>query len=169
MHEYANHYHQHDTAGVLKYFLRSVRFFKTGGVRLSKCFQLICFPVWQLVCLPVWLTVSGSPVVCLHLSPLISGWWCPALRVSPNSCLPIWWCLFFGCLSSPVSLHIWLVVPGSPDVSQFMPPNLAVWLAVFGSPLCLSSFFSFHLCRSLAGDVGICFPARLLAKGNLRV
>ena len=95
-----------------------------------------------------------------HLSPSV------ATRLSPSLVDRV---RLSGCLSLLVSLHIWLVVSGSPDVSQFMSPNLAVWLAVFGSPLCLSSLFSLHLCPSLAGDVGICFPARLLAKGNLRV
>ena len=58
--------------------------------------------------------VSGSPDVsnsCVSPSikqPIVSQfrWWCPALRVSPNNCLPVW-----------------LVVSGSPDVSNsFVTP-----------------------------------------------
>ena len=53
-----------------------------GGVRLSGCLQFIC--------LPLWLVVSGSPdvsnsFVCPYSNSFVpqSGWWCPALRMSP--------------------------------------------------------------------------------------
>ena len=56
-----------------------------GGVRLS-----ICSPLQQFLCLPVWLVVSGSTYVSnSFVSPYSnsfvsqSGWWCPALRMSP--------------------------------------------------------------------------------------
>ena len=61
-----------------------------GGVRLSGCLQFICLRLKQFICLPVWLVVSGSPDVSnSFVSPYSnsfvsqSGWWCPALRMSP--------------------------------------------------------------------------------------
>ena len=67
-----------------------------GGVRLSGCLQFICLPVQQFICLPVWLVVSGS----LHVSNSFvspysnsfvsqSGWWCPALCMSPIHLSPL--------------------------------------------------------------------------------
>ena len=121
----------------------------------------------------------------IHLSPLIaihfsqSGWWCPALRMSPISSYSNsfvsqsgWWCpalpmspihlpplkaihlspslaggvrlsgcLQFICLRLKqfICLPVWLVVSGSPDVSNsFVSPYsnsfLSVWLVVSGSP-----------------------------------
>ena len=67
-----------------------------GGVRLSGCLQFICLPLWQFICLPVWLVVSGSPDVSnSFVSPYSnsfvsqSGWWCPALRMSPIHLSPL--------------------------------------------------------------------------------
>ena len=67
-----------------------------GGVRLSGCLQLICFPLKQFICLPVWLVVSGSPDVSnLFVFPYSnsfvsqSGWWCRALRMSPIHLSPL--------------------------------------------------------------------------------
>ena len=89
-----------------------------GGVRLSGCLQFICLPLQQFICLPVWLVVSGSPDVSNSLvspysnsvwlvvsgSPDVSnsfvspysnsfvsqsGWWCPALRMSPIHLSPL--------------------------------------------------------------------------------
>ena len=88
-----------------------------GGVRLSGCLQVICFPLWQLICFPVWLVVSGlSAVSNAFVSPYTdsfvsqSGWWCPALAVS-NSCVspcgnPFvsqsgWWCSALCASRSP--------------------------------------------------------------------
>ena len=88
-----------------------------GGVRLSGCLQVICFPLWQLICFPVWLVVSGlSAVSNSFVSPYTdsfvsqSGWWCPALAVS-NSCVspcgnPFvsqigWWCSALCASRSP--------------------------------------------------------------------
>ena len=67
-----------------------------GGVRLSGCLQFICLPLKQFTCLPVWLVVSGSPDVSnSFVSPYSnsfvsqSGWWCPALRMSPIHLSPL--------------------------------------------------------------------------------
>ena len=67
-----------------------------GGVRLSGCLQFICLPLQQFICLPVWLVVSGSPGVSnSFVSPYSnsfvsqSGWWCPALRMSPIHLSPL--------------------------------------------------------------------------------
>ena len=67
-----------------------------GGVRLSGCLQFICLPLKQFICLPVWLVVSGSPDVSKSfVSPYSnsfvsqSGWWCPALRMSPIHLFPL--------------------------------------------------------------------------------
>ena len=47
-------------------------------------------PLWQFICLPIWLVVSSSlavsnSFVCPHLNSFVSqsGWWCPALWLSP--------------------------------------------------------------------------------------
>ena len=67
-----------------------------GGVRLSGYLQFICFPLQQFICFPVWLVVSGSPDVSnSFVSPYSnsfvsqSGWWCPALRMSPIHLFPL--------------------------------------------------------------------------------
>ena len=67
-----------------------------GGVGLSVCLQFICFPLKQLIGLPVWLVASGSPDVSnSFVSPYSnqfvsqSGWWFPALRLSPIHLSPL--------------------------------------------------------------------------------
>ena len=67
-----------------------------GGVRLSGCLQFICLRLKQFICLPVWLVVSGSlDVSNSFVSPYSnsfvsqSGWWCPALRMSPIHLSPL--------------------------------------------------------------------------------
>ena len=142
-----------------------------GGVRLSGCLQFICLPLQQFICLPVWLVVSGSPdvsnsFVSPYSNPFVSqsGWWCPALRMSPIHLFPLVaihlspslaggvrlsGCLQFICLPLKqfICLPVWLVVSGSPDVSNsFVPPYsnsfLPVWLVVSGSPDVSNSFVS---------------------------
>ena len=118
-----------------------------GGVRLSGCLQFICLPLQQFICLPVWLVVSGSPDVSNSFVPPYSnsfvsqsGWWCPALWMSPIHLSPliaihlspmltggVWLCgcLQFICFPLPlfICLPVWLVVSGSPDVSNsFVSP-----------------------------------------------
>ena len=159
-----------------------------GGVRLSGCLQFIC--------LPVWLVVSGCPDVSnSFVSPYSnsfvsqSGWWCPALRMSPIQLSPLiaihfsqsgWWCpalrmspihlspliaihlspslaggvRLSGCLQliclrleQYICLPVWLVVSGSPDVSNsFVSPYsnsfVSQWLVVSGSPAVSNSFVS---------------------------
>ena len=136
----------------------------------------ICLPLKQFICLQVWLVVSGSPdvsnlspLIAIHLSPSLaggvrlsgclqfvspysnsfvslSGWWCPAVRMSPihlfaliaihlspslaggvrlfrclqSMCFPLWQ---FICLP------VWLVVSGSPDVSNLSPSLAGVRLS----------------------------------------
>ena len=76
-----------------------------GGVRLFGCLQFIC--------LPVWLVVSGSLAVSdSFVSPYDdsfvsqSGWWCPALRLSP--------------------IHL------SPHITIHLSPSLAGGVRLFG-------------------------------------
>ena len=40
-----------------------------------------------------------------HLSPSLTGWWCPAvcLHLSPYICFPVWWMCLFTCVPSFVS------------------------------------------------------------------
>ena len=83
-----------------------------ASVWLSGCLQFICLPLRQFICLPVLLVVPGSPDVSnSFVSPYSnsfvsqSGWWCPALRMSPIHLSPslagsarLSGCLQFICL-----------------------------------------------------------------------
>ena len=67
-----------------------------GGVQLSGCLQFICLPLSQLICFPIWLVVSRSlavsnSFVCPYINSFVSqsGWWCPALRLSPIHLSPL--------------------------------------------------------------------------------
>ena len=73
-----------------------------------------------------------------------SGWWCPALRMSPNS-------FFFPYCNS--FLPVWLVVSGSPDVSNsFVSPYINSFVSQSGwwcpalrmSPIHLSPLIAIH-------------------------
>ena len=142
-----------------------------GGVRLSRCLQFICFPYSNS-----FVSQSGWWCPALRMSPILfvspysnpfvsqSGWWCPALRMSPIHLFPLVaihlspslaggvrlsGCLQFICLPLKqfICLPVWLVVSGSPDVSNsFVPPYsnsfLPVWLVVSGSPDVSNSFVS---------------------------
>ena len=84
-----------------------------GGVRLFGCLQFICLPIQRFICLPVWLVVSGSSAVSnSFVSPYNdsfvsqSGWWCPALRLSP--------------------IHL------SPHITIHLSPSLAGGVRLFG-------------------------------------
>ena len=92
-----------------------------GGVRLSGCLQFICFPYsnsfvsqsgWWCPALPMS-PIHLSPLIAIHLSPSLaggvrlsrclqficfpysnsfvsqSGWWCPALEMSPIHLSPL--------------------------------------------------------------------------------
>ena len=100
-----------------------------GGVRLSGCLQLICFPY------------SNSFVS-------QSGWWCPALWMSPIHLFP---------LQQFICLPVWLVVSGSPFVSAYHSSFVSQsgwWCpALWMSPIHLSSLIAIHLSPSLAGGV----------------
>ena len=128
--------------------------------------------VSRFICLPVWLVLSGSPDVSnSFISPYSnsfvsqSGWWCPALWMSPLHvsllivsrfiCLPVWLVVSgsldvskFICppLWQFICLPVWLVVSGSTDVSKFICPPLwqficlPVWLVVSGSTDVSNSF-----------------------------
>ena len=130
-----------------------------GGVRLSGCLQVICFPLWQLICFPVWLVVSGlSAVSNSFVSPYTdsfvsqSGWWCPALAVS-NSCVspcgnPFvsqsgWWCSALCASRSPCGWWCPALAMSKLFASrlwQFI--CLPVWLVVSGSSTVSNSFVS---------------------------
>ena len=111
-----------------------------GGVRVSRYLQFIRLPLYQSICLPVWLVASGyvsNSLVSPYSNSFVSqsGWWCPALRMSPIHLSPLIaihvspnlaggvrlsGCLQFICL--PLQ-QVWLVVSGSPDVSNsFVSP-----------------------------------------------
>ena len=140
----------------------------------------------QFICLPVWLVVSGSPDVSnSFVSPYSnsfvsqSGWWCPALWMSPIHLSPliaihlspmltggVWLCgcLQFICFPLPlfICLPVWLVVSGSPDVSNsFVSPYSNSFVSQSGwwcpalrmSPIHLSPLKAIHLSPSLAGGV----------------
>ena len=133
-----------------------------GGVQLSGCLQFICLPLSQLICFPVWLVVSRSlavsnSFVCPYINSFVSqsGWWCPALWLSPihlsalisTHLFPslaggvrLFGCLQFICLPlwQLICLPIWLVVSGF-GCLQFICLALwqhiclPVWLVVSGS------------------------------------
>ena len=121
-----------------------------GGVRLSACLD------------PTRLVVSGSSTVsnsfvspCSNAFVSQSGWWCPALRLSPIHLSPLvathlfpnlaggvrlLGCLQFICLPIYrfVCLPVWLVVSGFGCLQFMCLPLwqsicLPVWLVVFGS------------------------------------
>ena len=103
-----------------------------GGVGLSGCLQFICLPLKQLIGLPIWLVARGSPDVSnSFVSPYSnqfvsqSGWWFPALRLSPIHLSPL------------KAIHL------SPSVGP------ALWM----SPIHLSPHKTIHLSPSLAGGV----------------
>ena len=91
-------------------------------------------PFWQFICLPIWLVVSSSlavsnSFVCPYINSFVSqsGWWCPALRLSP--------------------IHL------SPLVATHLSPNLAGGVRLWLSPIHLSCLVATHLSPSLAGGV----------------
>ena len=123
------------TVGVLNSFLKSVRLFPGGGVRLSGCLLIhlslsLVHGVRLFRCLPI------------HLSPLF-GWWCLALRMSPNGnsfvsqcgqcCSALWMYHFY--LFPFICLPLCLVVSGSSDVFSLFQWSLIRYL----SP-CVSQF-----------------------------
>ena len=96
-------------------------------------------PLWQFICLPIWLVVSSSlavsnSFVCPYINSFVSqsGWWCPALRLSPIHLSPI---------------HL------SPLVATHLSPNLAGGVRLWLSPIHLSCLVATHLSPSLAGGV----------------
>ena len=152
----------------------------TDGVWLYACFQFICLPLQQFICLPVWLVVCGSTYVSNSFSPYSnsfvsqSGWWCPALRMSPIhlsrlvaihlspslACgVRLSGCLQFICLPLKqfICLPVWLVVSGSLDVSNsFVSPYSNSFVSESGwwcPALHLSPLLAINLSPSLAGGV----------------
>ena len=137
--------------------------------------------------------IQLSPLIAIHFSQ--SGWWCPALRMSPIHLSPliaihlspslaggVWLsgCLQLICLrlEQYICLLVWLVVSGSPDVSNsFVSPysnsfpkqftvgvlnsllnRCPAWSrwwcpALRLSPIHLSPHITIHLSPSLAGGV----------------
>ena len=136
-----------------------------GGVRLSGCLQFICFRLVAIhlspslaggVRLSMLSAVSNSFVFpCGKWFVSQSGWWCPALWLSPSHLFPLvathlfpslaggvrpFGCLQFICLPIYrfVCLPVWLVVSGFGCLQFMCLPLwqsicLPVWLVVFGS------------------------------------
>ena len=127
----------------------------------------------------------------VHLSPSLTGWWCPAvcLHLAPYICFPIW-LMVSG--SSDVSQYMCLPVWLAGDARQFVFTCLLTFVSQSGSwcpalrmspssfvsqsdwlvvPGCLSSLVSLHLFPSLV-DVSlhlcpfICLPLCLVASGS---
>ena len=101
-----------------------------GGVRLSGCLQLICFPFRNR-----FVSQSG---------------WCPALRMSPSHLSPLVATRLSPSLAGGVQL---------PDVSKsfsFLYSNSSVSQSGWWCPaLRLSPLAAIHLSASLAGGVGL--------------
>ena len=139
-----------------------------GGVQLSRYLQFIRLPLYQSICLPVWLVASGSPHVSnSFVSPdsnsfvSQSGWWCPALRMSPFHLSPLTASLpcgvrLSGCLQfirlplyQFICLPVWLVASGyvsnslvSPYSNSFVSQSCWWCPALRLSPIHLSPFKS---------------------------
>ena len=129
-----------------------------GGVRLSGCLQ-----------------IHFSSLAAIHFSQ--SGWWCPALRMSPIHLSPLTASLACGVRLSAVLQFIYfpflqciclpflLVVSGSPAVSNLFGSSYSnsfvsqsCWWcpALQISPIHSSPLISIHLSPSLAGGVRLC-------------
>ena len=110
--------------------------------------------------LPVWLVVSGSPDVSnSFVSPYSnsfvshSGWWCPALRMSPIHLSPL------------IAIHLSPSLAGGVRLSGCLQIHLSSLIAIHFSqsgwwcpalrmsPIHLSPLISIHLSPSLAGGV----------------
>ena len=140
-------------SGDLSSFLRCVRLFVTGGVRLS---SLVCV-LTPFICLPSFISLHVSPWVVvsasLHLSPFmcLPEWWCPPLR----SCL----CLVslhlspIICLPSRVSLSgcVRLASLAVPCLPSFV--SLSGGVRLSGLVCALSPFICLPSCVSLSGGV----------------
>ena len=99
----------------------------------------------------------------VHLSPSLTGWWCPAvcLHLSPYICFP----------SSFVSQSYWLVVPGCLSSLVFLHlfPNLAHGVRLFGClPVHLSPSLTGWWCPAVCLHLSpyICFPIWLMVSGS---
>ena len=108
----------------------------------SGCLQFICLPLSQLICFPVWLVVSRSlavsnSFVCPYINSFVSqsGWWCPALRLSPIHVSPL------------VAIHLSPSLAGGVRLSARLDPRVAggvrPWLCPsYLLPACGNSFVS---------------------------
>ena len=150
-------------------------------VRVVSSQRFICFPIWLVVSS---FSAGSNSFVPPRDTSLVSqsGWWCPALWLSPIHLFPAcgnsfvsqsgWWCpafyavccLQFICLPlwQLICLPVWLVVSGSLVVSKsFLSPcgNSFVsqsgwWCPAFRlAPIHLSPLVTLHLSPSLAGGV----------------
>ena len=157
-----------------------------GGVRLSGCLQFHLSPLKAIHLSPSLaggVRLSGcspiqlSPLIAIHFSQ--SGWWCPALRMSPIHLSPLysnsfvsqsgWWCPALQMspihLSPLTAIHLSPSLAGgvrSPDVSNsFVSPISNSFVSQSGwwcpalrmSPIHLSPLIAIHLSPSLAGGV----------------
>ena len=131
-----------------------------GGVRLSGCLQFICLPLPLFICLPVWLVVSGSPDVSnSFVSPYSnsfvsqSGWWCPALPMSPIHLSPLIAIHLSPSLAGGVRLSRCLQLICFPYSNSFVSQSGWWCPALEMSPIHLSPLKAIHLSPSLAGGV----------------
>ena len=137
-----------------------------GGVRLSGCLQFICLPLYQFICLPVSLVVSGSPdvsnsFVFPYSNSFVSqsGWWCPALRMSPIHLSPLIAIHLSPSLAGGVRLSDVSNSFVSPYNNSFVSQSGWWCPALRKSPIHLSHLIAIHLSPSLAGGVRLsgCF------------
>ena len=118
-------------------------------------------PLWQFICLPIWLVVSSSlavsnPFVCPYLNSFVSqsGWWCPALWLSPIHLSALISTHLFPSLASGVRLLGCLQFIFVSQYNDSFVSQSGWWCpALRLSPIHVSCLVATHLSPSLAGGV----------------
>ena len=131
------------TVGILNSFLRGVRLFPGGGVRLSRCLSSLV-NLSPFICFPIWLMVSGSPdvsqfmclPVAIHLSPSLAG----GVQLFVFTCLAS-----SPSLAGGVRLSRCLPIHLSPSASSWCPALAFVSKSGWWCPDLWMSFLCFHV------------------------